>query len=119
MVAIIFFQVNVHIWLTTPRLPVRICSLLPEPLPLMYRYPLSMAPKAKVPHAYHKYSTADKCRLNYKGSYPTMKKVGAGKIFKQSVTQYSLQYTSFYGHGDSTAFPAVENACGPEVCRKV
>ena len=48
-----------------------------------------------------------------------MKKVGAGKIFKQSVTQYSLQYTSFYGHGDSTAFPAVENACGPEVCRKV
>ena len=38
-----------------------------------------------------------------------MDKVCAEKIFKQSVTGHSLYYTSFYGDGDSKAFPAVES----------
>ena len=33
MVAIIFFQADVHIWLTTPPLPVWIFPLLPDPPP--------------------------------------------------------------------------------------
>ena len=43
-----------------------------------------------------------------------MEKVGAEKIFKQSVTKHSLYYNSFYADSDSNAFPAVENAYGPE-----
>ena len=46
--------------------------------------------------------------------YFEFEKVSAEKIFKQSVTKHSLYYTSFYGDGDSKAFPAVENAYGPE-----
>ena len=49
MVAIIFFQADVHIWLTTPPpLPVWIFPLLPDPPPpLMCRLPLWMAPLLK------------------------------------------------------------------------
>ena len=36
-----------------------------------------------------------------------MEKVGAEKIIKQSVTKHNLCYTSFYGDGDSKAFPIV------------
>ena len=54
------------------------------------------------------------CSLNYKGSSPAMEKVGAEKIFKQSLTKHSLYYTSFYGDGDSKGFPALENAFGLE-----
>ena len=45
MVAIIFFQADVHIWLTTPPSPFRICSLLPDPLsPQMCGHPLWTPP---------------------------------------------------------------------------
>ena len=54
------------------------------------------------------------CSLNYKGSSPAMKNVGAEKIFKQSVTNHNLYYTSFYGDGDLRAFPAAENNYGLE-----
>ena len=43
-----------------------------------------------------------------------MKNVGAEKIFKQSVTNHNLYYTSFYGDGDLRAFPAAENNYGLE-----
>ena len=43
-----------------------------------------------------------------------MVKVGAEKMFKQSVTKANLYYTSFYGDGDSNAFLVVENAYVPE-----
>ena len=59
------------------------------------------AVKAIDPQAYHKWNAAHKCGLNYKGSSPAMKTVGAEKIFKQSVTKHNLYYTSFYGDGDS------------------
>ena len=68
--------------------------------------------KAKDPHAYDNWNAAHKCSLIYKGSSPAMEKVGAEKIFKQSVTKHSLYYTFFYGDGDSKDFPAVENAFG-------
>ena len=43
-----------------------------------------------------------------------MKKVGAEKIFKQSVTKHSLYYISFYGDDYLKTFPAAENVYGPE-----
>ena len=77
-------------------------------------YTRMQAIKAKDPHAYDKQNAAHKCSLNNKGLSPTMEKVGAEKIFKQSVTKHSLYYNSFYADSDSNAFPAVENAYGPE-----
>ena len=64
--------------------------------------------------AYDKWNAAHKCGLNCKGSSSAIEKVGAEKIFKQSVTKPNLYYTSSYDDGDSKAFPAVENACSPE-----
>ena len=73
--------------------------------------------KSEDPHAYNKWNAAYKSSLNYKGPSPTMQIVGAEKIFKQSVPKHflnSFYYTSFHSNGDSKAFPAMENAYGPE-----
>ena len=70
--------------------------------------------KTKDAHTYNKWNAAHKCHLNYKGSSSAIEKLGAEKIFKHSVTKYNVYYTSFFGDGDSKAFPAVENAYGPE-----
>ena len=43
-----------------------------------------------------------------------MERMSTEKIFKQSITKHNLYYTSFYGDGDSKAFPSVENAYGLE-----
>ena len=66
--------------------------------------------KAKDLHAYGKWNVAHKCSLNYKDSSLAMEKVSA--VFKQSVTKHNLYCTSFYGDGDSKAFPALENTSG-------
>ena len=53
------------------------------------------------------------CGLNHKGSSPAMETAGAEKIFSRSVTKHKLYYTSFYGDGDSKAYPAVQDIYGP------
>ena len=68
--------------------------------------------KGKDPHVYDKSNAAHKCSLNYKVLSPVVEKVAAEKVFKQSVTNHSLHYTSFYGDGDSKAFLVLENAYG-------
>ena len=60
--------------------------------------------KLKDPHVCDKWNAAHKCSFNYKGSSTAMEKMGAEKIFKQSVTKHSLYYISFYGDGDSKPF---------------
>ena len=62
-------------------------------------YTRMQAIKAIDPHACDKWNTARKCSLNYQGLPPakgfsTVKKVGAQKIFKQTVTKHNLFYTS-------------------------
>ena len=42
-----------------------------------------------------------KCKANYTGSSPAMEPVGARQIFNRSVSTRNLQYTEFYGDGDS------------------
>ena len=70
--------------------------------------------KGKRPDANDKWNAAHKSSLTYKGSFAVMEKVSAEKIIKQSVTKHNLHYTHFNGDGDSKAFPAVENAYGPD-----
>ena len=50
-----------------------------------------------------------KCKANYTGSSPAMEPEGARRIFNRSVSSHNLQYTEFYGDGDSKSFSAVED----------
>ena len=43
-----------------------------------------------------------------------METAGAKKIFEASVEKHKLYYTSFYGDGDSKAYPAVKNVYEPD-----
>jgi len=64
---------------------------------------------AKVnPNRYQLWKASHKCNLNYEGSSPGMESVDAKTIFGRSVEKHGLYYTSFYGDGDSKAFPAVK-----------
>ncbi|GFU85673.1 uncharacterized protein TNCV_5126821 [Trichonephila clavipes] len=47
-----------------------------------------------------------KCELvtNYKGSSGNMEAVGAFRIFERSLIKRDLQYTEYYGDGDSKGF---------------
>ena len=49
------------------------------------------------------------CKANYKGSAPAMEPEGASRMFKRSVEENNLQYTDFYGDGDSKSFSEVKN----------
>ena len=53
------------------------------------------------------------CSMNYVGSSPNMEKVGALKIYENSLAK-KLYYTSFYGDGDSKSYSAVKEFYGPK-----
>ncbi|GBM42709.1 hypothetical protein AVEN_219155-1 [Araneus ventricosus] len=51
---------------------------------------------------------------NYKGSSGNMESVGAFRIFERSVMKRELQYTEYYGDGDSKAFLKVKDIYGED-----
>lgn len=74
----------------------------------------------KVCHGCRAWSTKDKssadyqrwlvnhtCSINHKGSAGNMEPVGAGRIFERSKKTRGLEYTEFYGDGDSKSYLAV------------
>ena len=65
------------------------------------------------PARYQTWKLSHKCNLNYTGSSPAMETAGATKIFSGSKEKHNLFYTSFYGDGDSKAYPAVKDIYGP------
>ncbi|GFY06797.1 uncharacterized protein TNCV_482021 [Trichonephila clavipes] len=57
--------------------------------------------------------TADHiCQCNFTGSSSKMEIVGASRIFLRSEKIRRLQYTQYYGDGDSKAFMSVKDTCG-------
>ena len=50
------------------------------------------------------------CQANYKGSAPSMETEGVKRIFARSEETRKLQYTQYFGDGDSKAYNEVENA---------
>ena len=50
-----------------------------------------------------------KCKVNYQGSAPSMETEGIKRIFGRSEETRKLQYTEYYGDGDSKAYNEVEN----------
>ena len=49
------------------------------------------------------------CEINYKGSSSGMEGDGALKIFKRSISERNLKYTTFVGDGDSDTYKIVRN----------
>jgi len=58
------------------------------------------------PNCYTRWELSHKCNLNYNGSSPGMETAGTVK------TLDGLCYASFYGDGDSKAYPAVQKIYG-------
>ncbi|GBM67007.1 hypothetical protein AVEN_135504-1 [Araneus ventricosus] len=56
---------------------------------------------------------------NYKGSSGNMESVGAFRIFERSVMKRELQYTEYYGDGDSKAFLKVKDIYGEDTVTKL
>ncbi|GFT93240.1 uncharacterized protein TNCV_2220061 [Trichonephila clavipes] len=71
--------------------------------------------KAKVPDAT---SNAHVC-CNHMGSASSMETVGAYRIFERSENHRKLQYTDYYGDGDSKAYESVKNMYAPNRVNKL
>ncbi|GFX36946.1 uncharacterized protein TNCV_1174481 [Trichonephila clavipes] len=56
---------------------------------------------------------------NYKGSSGNMKAVGAFRIFERSLIKRDLQYTEYYGDGDSKGFLQVKDIYGENSVTKL
>lgn len=63
--------------------------------------------KDKSSASYISWKASHNCSINYEGSSKCMEPVGAGRIFQRSKITRGLEYTEFYGDGDSTSFAAV------------
>ena len=50
-----------------------------------------------------------KCKANFKGSASSMEPTGVKNIFERSEDKHKLQYTEYFGDGDSKAFGEMEN----------
>ena len=68
--------------------------------------------KATNINQYNMLKANHKCNMNYSGSSPNMEKVGALKLYGNSIDK-GLYYTSFYGDGDSKSYTAVKDFYGP------
>ncbi|GFX75447.1 uncharacterized protein TNCV_2547181 [Trichonephila clavipes] len=56
---------------------------------------------------------------NYKGSSGNMEAVGAFRIFERSLIKRDLQYTEYYGDGDSKGFLQVKDIYGENSVTKL
>ena len=65
------------------------------------------------PARHETWNISHNCNLNYTGFSPGIQTAGANKIFSSSKEKHGLYYTSFYGHSDSKACPAVKDIYGP------
>lgn len=52
---------------------------------------------------------SEKCQINYEGSSGGMEGDGALKIFKRSISERNLKYTTFVGDGDSDTYKVVRD----------
>lgn len=59
------------------------------------------------------------CQCNYEGSSKTMETVGASRIFNRSEKLRGLQYTDYYGDGDSNGFEMVKDTYGKDSVSKL
>ncbi|GFU18400.1 uncharacterized protein TNCV_1980811 [Trichonephila clavipes] len=53
------------------------------------------------------------------GSASSKETVGAYRIFERSENHRKLQYTDYYGGGDSKAYESVKKMCAPNTVNKL
>ena len=56
---------------------------------------------------YEEWKVKHRCQANHTKSAGSMESVGAVQMFKRSVEKHKLQYTTYLGDGDSSAFQEV------------
>ena len=56
-----------------------------------------------------------KCKINYKGSAPSMETERLKHNFQRSEETHRLHYTEYFGDGDSKAYNEVQNVCKSQV----
>ena len=56
---------------------------------------------------YEEWKVKHRCQVNHTKSSGSMESVGAVQMFKRSVEKHKLQYTTYLGDGDSSAFQEV------------
>ena len=73
--------------------------------------------KDKSSPQFEEWKASHLCPINHKGSSSSMETAGALAIFKRSEEKNELQYTSYLGDGDSSAFISVQEAhpYGPDI----
>lgn len=59
------------------------------------------------------------CLMNHKGSAASMESVGAYRIFERSEVLRGLQYSDYYGDGDSKGYLSVKNIYGKDSVQKL
>ena len=60
------------------------------------------------PNLYENLKSDHKCKINHEGSAGKMEVTGVERIFSRSIVINKLQYTEYYGDGDSKSFSAVK-----------
>ena len=58
-----------------------------------------------------------KCKANYNGSAPSTE-TGVKRIFQQSEKMHRLQYTEYFGDGDSKGYNEVEDIYNKELLKQ-
>ena len=64
--------------------------------------------KTKDTVAYNSWKASHLCKINHRGSAPSMEAEGAKRIFSRSIQSRKLRYTQFYGDGDSKSHTTVK-----------
>ena len=71
------------------------------------------------PIAYDAWKVNHSCSFNYQGSPGGMESEGAKRIWQRSIANYNVQYSEFYGDGDSKAFESVKDVYDDIVVKKL
>ena len=81
-----------------------------EPMSKLCKACIIMKDKLKGdPLAYAEWQNSHTCKFNYSGSAGGMEAVGTERIFKRSISNYSLRYTQMLGDGDSKSYDTIRN----------
>ena len=62
-----------------------------------------------IKRAFKQQKHVGKCKINHTGSSAAMETEGVMRIFRRSENERNLQYTEYFGDGDSKAYAEVEN----------
>ena len=79
---------------------------------------LKLKLKESNPNAFETWKSSHLCKLNYHGSAPGMKVIGAQIMFSHLISQNKLRYVNYYGDGSCKSYSCVKDTYpGIMVCK--